>query len=95
MDDRVVLPAHSGAMELLFGYLAGLLTLINPCVRPVLPSVLPGALQAHRLGPGALAAGMSLAFVSLGLLVSAFGFALGLNEQMLAQAGAVWMLALA
>lgn len=87
-----MLPAHSGAMELLFGYLAGLLTLINPCVLPVLPIVLTGALQAHRLGPVALAAGMSLAFVSLGLLVSAFGFALGLNEQMLAQAGAVLML---
>ncbi|CUH63454.1 thiol:disulfide interchange protein precursor [Thalassovita gelatinovora] len=79
-------------MELLFGYLAGLLTLINPCVLPVLPIVLTGALQAHRLGPVALAAGMSLSFVTLGLLVSAFGFALGLNEQMLAQAGAVLML---
>ncbi|MBR9650278.1 cytochrome c biogenesis CcdA family protein [Thalassovita aquimarina] len=79
-------------MELLFGYLAGLLTLINPCVLPVLPIVLTGALQAHRLGPVALAAGMSLSFVTLGLLVTAFGFALGIDEQMLAQGGAILML---
>ncbi|MFY0678938.1 MAG: cytochrome c biogenesis protein CcdA [Thalassovita sp.] len=79
-------------MELLLGYLAGLLTLINPCVLPVLPIVLAGALQAHRLGPVALAAGMSLSFVTLGMLVTTFGFALGIDEQMLAQAGAVMML---
>ncbi|NHX27459.1 cytochrome c biogenesis protein CcdA, partial [Escherichia coli] len=33
-------------MDLLLGYLAGLLTLINPCVLPVLPIVLATALQA-------------------------------------------------
>ena len=37
-------------MDLIFAYLAGLLTLINPCVLPVLPIVLASALQAHRLG---------------------------------------------
>lgn len=79
-------------MELLFGYLAGLLTLINPCVLPVLPIVLAGALQAHRLGPVALAAGMGVSFVSLGLLVSGFGFALGIDEQMISDAGAVLMI---
>ena len=47
-------------MDLLFGYAAGLLTLINPCVLPVLPIVLASALQVSRLGPMALAAGMSL-----------------------------------
>ena len=78
-------------MELLFGYAAGLLTLINPCVLPVLPIVLASALQVSRWGPVALAAGMSLSFVTLGLGVTAFGRALGLDEQMVAQAGAVLM----
>ncbi|MEE4346656.1 MAG: cytochrome c biogenesis CcdA family protein [Paracoccaceae bacterium] len=78
-------------MELILGYLAGLLTLINPCVLPVLPIVLAGALQASPLGPVALAAGMSLSFVVLGITVSAFGFALGLTEDMVAQAGAILM----
>jgi cytochrome c-type biogenesis protein len=78
-------------MELILGYLAGLLTLINPCVLPVLPIVLAGALQASPLGPVALAAGMSLSFVVLGITVSAFGFALGLTEDMIAKAGAILM----
>ena len=79
-------------MDLLFGYAAGLLTLINPCVLPVLPIVLASALQVSRLGPLALAAGMSLSFVVLGFGVAAFGRALGLDDQMIAQAGAVLMI---
>jgi cytochrome c biogenesis protein CcdA len=38
-------------MEIVFAYLAGLLTLINPCVLPVLPIVLATALQASKWGP--------------------------------------------
>lgn len=78
-------------MELIFAYGAGLLTLINPCVLPVLPIVLATALQASRFGPLALAAGMSLSFVVLGVAVSAFGRAVGLNADSIAQAGAVLM----
>lgn len=79
-------------MDLVFGYIAGLLTLINPCVLPVLPIVLVGALQASRLGPVALAAGMGLSFVVLGVGIAAFGRALGLDELLIARAGAVLMI---
>ena len=73
-------------MDLVFAYGAGLLTLINPCVLPVLPIVLATALQASRWGPVALAAGMSLSFVVLGVAVSAFGRAVGLNADDIAHA---------
>ena len=79
-------------MDLILGYLAGLLTLINPCVLPVLPIVLATALQASRLGPLALAAGMSLSFVALGMGVAVFGASLGIDDQHIAQAGAVLMI---
>ena len=79
-------------MELILAYVAGLLTLINPCVLPVLPIVLAGALQASRYGPLALAAGMGLAFVTLGFGVIAAGHLIGLTEQTVAQAGAVLMI---
>ena len=79
-------------MELVFGYLAGLLTLINPCVLPVLPIVLGSALQASPRGPLALAAGMSVSFVVLGVAVAAFGYALGLDADTIAQGGAVLMI---
>ncbi|MGH1464150.1 MAG: cytochrome c biogenesis CcdA family protein [Cognatishimia sp.] len=78
-------------MELIFAYAAGLLTLINPCVLPVLPIVLATALQASRHGPLALAAGLSLSFVALGLLVTAFGHAIGLSVDDISQAGALLM----
>lgn len=78
-------------MELIFGYIAGLLTLINPCVLPVLPLVLGSALQASPRGPLALAAGMAVSFVVLGVSVAAFGYALGLDPESIARAGAVLM----
>ena len=79
---------HKDSMEIVFAYLAGLLTLINPCVLPVLPIVLATALQASRLGPLALAAGMSVMFIALGIGISAFGPALGINDQVVAQVAA-------
>ncbi len=79
-------------MELLLGYAAGLLTLINPCVLPVLPIVLATAIQADKRGPIALAAGMSLAFVTLGIGVATLGYALGIREETVARAAAVMMI---
>lgn len=79
-------------MELLFAYGAGLLTLINPCVLPVLPIVLASALSADRHGPLALAAGMSVSFVIFGMLVTTVGYAVGLTEEVLAQIGAGLMI---
>ncbi len=79
-------------MEFVLGYVAGLLTLINPCVLPVLPIVLASAMQAGRYGPLAIAAGMCLSFVSLGMLIATSGHAIGLTEQRLSQIGAVMMM---
>lgn len=79
-------------MELLLGYAAGLLTLINPCVLPVLPIVLATALQADKRGPIALAAGMSLAFVVLGLGVATLGYALGIREETVSKSAAILMI---
>ena len=79
--------------DLIFGYIAGLLTLINPCVLPVLPLVLGAAVQSNRHGPLALALGMGVSFVSLGLFIALAGRAVGLTETMLAQAGAAMMVA--
>ncbi|MEM9434679.1 MAG: cytochrome c biogenesis protein CcdA [Pseudomonadota bacterium] len=78
-------------MEFFFAYLAGLLTLINPCVLPVLPIVLVGALNANKAGALALAAGMSVSFVTFGVLVTAFGAGIGLTQDLLAQVGAALM----
>ncbi|MCT4557914.1 MAG: sulfite exporter TauE/SafE family protein [Pelagimonas sp.] len=78
-------------MEFLFAYAAGLLTMINPCVVPVLPIVIATALQASRFGPVVMAAGLSLSFVVLGVGVTAFGHLIGLDIDMISKAGAVLM----
>ncbi len=79
-------------IELPLAYLAGLLTLINPCVLPVLPIVLASALNADRRAPIALAAGMSVSFVTVGMLVATLGYAIGLTEDVMAKAGATLMI---
>lgn len=81
------------SMELIFAYGAGLLTLINPCVLPVLPIVLASALSEDRRGPAALALGMSISFVTFGLVVASIGHSIGLTELMLSRIGASLMLA--
>lgn len=77
---------------ILLSLLAGALTVVNPCVLPVLPFVLFGAAQQHRWGPLALAAGMVAGFTVLGLLVYGAGASLGLDADSVRQAGAVLML---
>lgn len=79
-------------MELFLGYLAGILTLINPCVLPVLPIVVATSLNASRWGPLALAAGMSVTFVAVGLGVTTLGYSLGIDDRTVAKSGAVLML---
>jgi cytochrome c-type biogenesis protein len=79
-------------MEILLGYLAGVLTLINPCVLPVLPIALASALQNDRNGPIWLALGMSVTFVILGVGVSAIGSSFGINEEDISRASAVLMM---
>jgi len=80
-------------MDIVFAYLAGLLTLINPCVLPVLPIVLASAAHGHRLGPVALALGMAGSFAVLGFLVTVFGASVGLDADRMAQIGAGLMVA--
>lgn len=79
-------------MELFLAYVAGLLTLLNPCVLPVLPIVLAASLQADRRGPLALAAGLSLSFVIVGLAVIVLGASVGIDQRAMTTVGAWLML---
>jgi cytochrome c biogenesis protein CcdA len=79
-------------VELPLAFAAGLLTLLNPCVLPVLPIVLAASLQADRRGPLLLACGLSLSFVLLGLFVLVLGASVGIDQEMMTTAGAVLMI---
>lgn len=77
--------------ELGLAWVAGSLTTLNPCVFPLLPLVLGGALQAHRWAPVAMGAGMVAMFAALGGVVGVAGDALGLDPDLIRLIGA-WLL---
>ena len=60
-------------------FLAGVLSILSPCVLPLLPIVLGTATSEHRYAPAALAAGLAISFVVIGIFVATIGFAIGLD----------------
>ncbi len=78
----------------ILAFTAGLVTILNPCVLPILPILVGSALGESRYGPAALAGGLVLSFSTFGLLVIAFGFSIGLDEQTV-RSGAALILVLA
>ena len=67
--------------DIVLAYGAGLLTLINPCVLPLLPLIAAGAVARHPLGPLAMAAGMAVSFTFIGMLVFWLTRAVGLQQE--------------
>lgn len=62
-------------------FVAGLVTILNPCVLPLVPILVASALGKSRFGPLALAGGLVTSFTLFGFTVIAFGYSLGINEQ--------------
>jgi cytochrome c biogenesis protein CcdA len=65
---------------LLLAFLAGLVTILNPCVLPLVPIIVGSALGKSRAGPLALAGGLVASFTTFGFGAIAFGHALGIDE---------------
>jgi len=72
---------------------AGSLTTLSPCVFPMLPLVLGGAIQGNRLAPVAMGSGMAISFALIGLLVGALGPALGIDSDNIRVFGALLLVA--
>lgn len=77
-----------------FAFLAGLLSVLSPCVLPLVPIVLGTAASEHRLGPVALAGGLAIAFTAIGLFVATIGFAIGLDGDVFRSVGAILLVLL-
>lgn len=75
-------------------FVAGILSILSPCVLPILPIAVGGAVAAHRYGPLALAAGLALSFTAIGLLVATLGFSIGLTGGAFQTAGAIVLILL-
>ncbi len=80
--------------NLMLAFVAGLVTILNPCVLPLVPLVVGSALSKSKFGPIALVIGLVASFTVVGLAVLSFGFALGIDEHIVRMlAGALLVLA--
>jgi len=70
---------------------AGSLTTLSPCVFPLLPLVVGGAVQTNPWSPIAMGVGMAASFALIGMALGALGPALGVDGDSVRSAGA-WLL---
>jgi len=70
-----------GAGSYGFSFLAGVLSILSPCVLPLVPIVVGTAMATHPLGALALAVGLALSFTGVGIFVATVGFAIGLDAE--------------
>lgn len=69
-----------GIASYALAFAAGVLSILSPCVLPLLPVILGSALHQHHYGPLAVALGMALSFALVGALLASAGARLGLGQ---------------
>lgn len=73
-------------------FAAGGLSVLSPCVLPLVPILIGTASSAHRRGPVALAVGLTLSFTVLGVLLASAGAVLGLDQAVFRNIAAMLLL---
>ena len=76
----------------LLAFAAGALTILSPCVLPLVPIVLGSAAQKHSYGPLALAGGLVLSFTGTGFALATLGAASGLHGDVIRVFGAILLI---
>ncbi len=72
--------------------LAGVLSTLSPCVLPILPVVIGTAASEHKYGPVALAVGLAISFVTIGMFVATIGFSIGIDGAFFRSLSAVFLI---
>ncbi|MBY3038778.1 cytochrome c biogenesis CcdA family protein [Rhizobium laguerreae] len=72
--------------------LSGIISILSPCVLPLVPVVLAGAAAEHRAAPFALAAGVAISFTAIGVFVATIGFSIGLDMTLFRSVSALLLL---
>ncbi|TRZ56025.1 MAG: cytochrome c biogenesis protein CcdA [Rhodocyclaceae bacterium] len=70
-------------------FVAGGLSILSPCVLPIIPILFVSATAVHRLGPLALAMGLLLSFTLVGVFVVSLGAAIGIDQETFRAAAAI------
>jgi cytochrome c-type biogenesis protein len=62
-------------------FLAGVLSVLSPCVLPLVPILVGTALNTHRYGPYALALGLAVSFTAVGVFIATLGASIGVDQE--------------
>ena len=73
-------------------FLAGLLSTLSPCVLPILPLVVGGAVSRSKWNLGGLAIGLAVSYVVIGIFVATIGFSIGLDNDVFRGVAAVLLM---
>jgi cytochrome c-type biogenesis protein len=78
-----------GLLTYAIGLLAGALSVLSPCVLPLIPILITTAFNNHRFGPLALAGGLMMSFSMIGTALIAAGASIPLDQNEIRLFGAV------
>ncbi len=81
-------------LNLVFAFVAGALSILSPCVLPLVPVVLGTAASKGKYGSLVLAVGLVISFVTIGMFVSLVGFSIGLDGKFFRVISAVMLIAI-
>ncbi|MET3924237.1 cytochrome c biogenesis CcdA family protein [Devosia sp. 2618] len=70
-------------MTLVLAFIAGFVTVLSPCVLPLLPVILASAVQEGRLRPWGVLAGFVISFAAITLLLATLVSSIGLHPDAL------------
>lgn len=73
-------------------FIAGMLSILSPCVLPLVPILVGSAVMAHRFGPFALAAGLASSFTAVGVFIASIGVAIGLDQEVFRNVAAILLI---
>ena len=62
-------------------FLAGMLSILSPCVLPIIPIIVGTAFNTHRFGPYALALGLAISFTAVGVFIATIGASIGIDQE--------------
>lgn len=65
----------SGSISPLTAFGAGIISVLSPCILPLLPAVLATSTGTDKLRPLAIVLGVSISFTAMGIITSTFGAA--------------------
>lgn len=72
--------------------LAGVLSILSPCVLPLVPILVGTALNTHRYGPYALALGLAISFTAVGVFIATIGASVGIDQEVFRVIAAVLLI---